>query len=239
MATPGELVKKMSEVLTIPEPTMAMYDRALRDAGLLTKGGRGRSSAHRTPLDAARLLIAALVTTSPARAVDAVTDYGVLEFQRSFSPPPNPEKLTLARLCGKGFETSHTFEEAMAAIIGGFGAAGFMSTLEEYGTDRHDDGSFCFPHIGVKVWNISVCAEINVQGNKYFYLHPTSVAINEYMHSNNMLTYDDSINEGYIKLKSSERNIKNRYKGIRTERSLCMPEISPIAEFVSGVSCEN
>lgn len=59
MATPGELIKAVSAVLGIPEATATTYYRSLREAGLVTRGGRGPSAPNMTPRDAAQLLIAA------------------------------------------------------------------------------------------------------------------------------------------------------------------------------------
>src|SRR5438067_4151117 len=60
VASPGELVWKLSELLAIPEPTIVQYDRNLVVAGLRSKSGRGPSAARMTPRDAARLLVAIL-----------------------------------------------------------------------------------------------------------------------------------------------------------------------------------
>lgn len=59
MATPGELIKVVSDALGIPEATVTTYYRSLRETGWVTKGGRGASAAKMTPRDAAYLLIAA------------------------------------------------------------------------------------------------------------------------------------------------------------------------------------
>ena len=48
MASPGELVRTLAEVLGVPEPTVTVHDRNLVTAGLRTKGGRGRRAASFT-----------------------------------------------------------------------------------------------------------------------------------------------------------------------------------------------
>ena len=58
MATPGELIKAVADVLHVPEVTISSYYRSLREAGFVTKGGRGRSAAQMTAADAAHLLMA-------------------------------------------------------------------------------------------------------------------------------------------------------------------------------------
>lgn len=57
MPSPGKLIEVTARALEIPEVTVGSYYRVLREAGLLTKSGRGRSAAETTTLDAARLLI--------------------------------------------------------------------------------------------------------------------------------------------------------------------------------------
>lgn len=61
MATPGELVKVIAEVLGVPEPTVVVHDRNLVIAGLRTKGGRGRSAASVTTADGTNVLFATLL----------------------------------------------------------------------------------------------------------------------------------------------------------------------------------
>lgn len=58
MASPGELVKMVANTLGVPEATVVVHDRNLVKSGLRSKGGRGRSAAKVTAVDAANLLIA-------------------------------------------------------------------------------------------------------------------------------------------------------------------------------------
>ena len=58
MATPGQLVQVMADILGIPKATVTQYDRVLAEKGLRSKGGRGTSAARVTSRDAANLLIA-------------------------------------------------------------------------------------------------------------------------------------------------------------------------------------
>jgi hypothetical protein len=57
MATPGQLINTMAEILGVPVPTVAQYDRQLAEAELRTVSGRGRSAAKVNAVDAANLLI--------------------------------------------------------------------------------------------------------------------------------------------------------------------------------------
>lgn len=58
MATSGELIKTVAEITGHPEARVNTYFRSLREAGLVTKGGRGPSAAKMTSRDAATLLTA-------------------------------------------------------------------------------------------------------------------------------------------------------------------------------------
>jgi len=60
VASPGELVRKFSQLLGIAEPTIVLHDRILVVAGLRSKSGRGNSAARMTARDAAHLLVAVL-----------------------------------------------------------------------------------------------------------------------------------------------------------------------------------
>lgn len=59
MATSGDLIQTLASVSGIPQATILTYYRSLREAGLVTKGGRGPSAARMKSRDAALLLIAA------------------------------------------------------------------------------------------------------------------------------------------------------------------------------------
>ncbi len=60
MATSGELIRIMARALALPSATVTSYHRVLREHGMITKGGRGRSAATMSAEDVARLLIALL-----------------------------------------------------------------------------------------------------------------------------------------------------------------------------------
>lgn len=81
MASPGELVKVIADVLGVPEPQVIQHDRNLAVAGLRAVGGRGRSAAKMAPLDAANLLIGVAASSMVKETVEVVKDYAFL--------PPN------------------------------------------------------------------------------------------------------------------------------------------------------
>ncbi len=63
----------------LSKSSVAQYMRVCREAGLITStGARGVNAAPMTHLDAARLLLALLVTDRPARAAEEVAEFGAL-----------------------------------------------------------------------------------------------------------------------------------------------------------------
>jgi hypothetical protein len=59
MATSGELIETVADILGISKATVTTYYRSLREAGLVAKSGRGPSAAQMAARDAALLLVAA------------------------------------------------------------------------------------------------------------------------------------------------------------------------------------
>ena len=70
--SPGLLVERMAAILGLPQKSIVVIDRALLEAGLRTRGGRGRSAARVTVADGATLLLAVLVTPILVRADEAI-----------------------------------------------------------------------------------------------------------------------------------------------------------------------
>ena len=66
--SPGLFVEKLAKILGVPAKSITVIDRALLEAGLRARGGRGRSAAKVTIADAAMLLLAVMVTPVLIRA---------------------------------------------------------------------------------------------------------------------------------------------------------------------------
>jgi hypothetical protein len=123
MATPGQLVRAMSEVLGISAGTVAQYDRQLAEAGLRSVSGRGSSAAKVTAGDAANLLIALLGEGSSIRAASQTCKkYGSLGFDSEVSDKRGFEKLGLMSLAS--LPERHTFRRALTAFIDAVGNKG-------------------------------------------------------------------------------------------------------------------
>ena len=85
VASPGELVRKFSELLGISEPTIVQYDRCLIVACLRLKGGRGPSAARMKSRDAARLLVAVLGSDQAKNSAQTVWRYSETRLYKAAS----------------------------------------------------------------------------------------------------------------------------------------------------------
>lgn len=63
----------------VPEKTVALYVRNLKEAGLLTSGARGVNAPDMTVLDLTRMIIALCATDRPSEAVEMVKLYRTAE----------------------------------------------------------------------------------------------------------------------------------------------------------------
>src|SRR5215813_2522138 len=75
VASPGQLVRKVSELLGISEASIVQHDRNLVVAGLRSKSGRGSSAARMIARDAAHLLVAVLGSHHVKDSVQSVHGY--------------------------------------------------------------------------------------------------------------------------------------------------------------------
>ncbi len=92
MATLSELADAVAAVEGIDPATVALIARYIREAGLISTGGRGPSAATMTLTDAANLLIGVNATTTAAEAARIVPTYRELEAHHVWLPadPADP-----------------------------------------------------------------------------------------------------------------------------------------------------
>jgi hypothetical protein len=121
MATPGELVEVLADVLGISPTSVAQYDRVLAENGLRSKSGRGTSAAKVTAIDAANLLLAVVASPlagMPVReAVQTCTTYGSLIELEKGSWRENFPRLGLPSM--GALPPGHSFRDALATLIDG------------------------------------------------------------------------------------------------------------------------
>jgi hypothetical protein len=79
MATLSELVDTIARVEGIDSATVTLIARSVREAGLITTGGRGLSAAQMTYRDAANLVIAVNASPTAREAEETVHTYRALE----------------------------------------------------------------------------------------------------------------------------------------------------------------
>lgn len=113
VASPGELVWKVSELLGIPEPTIVQHDRNLVVAGLRSKSGRGTSAARMTPCDAARLLVAVLGSDQVKNSAQTVGRYSETRIHK-----PTSEGYQHSAVAGLiRLAPDHSFVDALESLI--------------------------------------------------------------------------------------------------------------------------
>lgn len=128
-ATPGQLKAKVAELFRLPANAVDYPWRVLREAGFVTKGGRGASAAKVTPHDAAFLLIA---IAGPLPAADVLTSalrYGGLPLRDETVDPALPESIA----------TAPTFVDALAAVIAAAGDGSLAAYREAAGRKPGQD----------------------------------------------------------------------------------------------------
>lgn len=117
-------IQMMARYLTTSPNTVTDYARRLKEAGLLSTGARGVNAPEMTPLDAARLLLALLTTSSAAQCVERVKRFGQIEYKshpqqgrlpwKEFTSPSD----VLPGLEGKNLEEAIAFLIGVPAEIG-------------------------------------------------------------------------------------------------------------------------
>jgi hypothetical protein len=113
VASPGELVRKLSELLGIAERTIVLHDRNLVVAGLRSKGGRGNSAARMAARDAAHLLVAVLGSSHVKDSAETVRRYKETRFHKSASGGYGDS--TIAAL--RNLPPDHSFVDAIETLV--------------------------------------------------------------------------------------------------------------------------
>src|SRR5262245_27054045 len=168
MATPGRLVSEMASALGLTFATVTQYDRALSEAGLRSKSGRGKSASKVTPLDAANLLIGILGSPVSGTAIrDAPTTcrvYGGQRVRALGSRPKDLRRLGLHRLAA--LPEDHTLLEGVVALFEGAAAGEYIKIPSAKERDLYCANSCLYLSlVGPTPWaEISVADPINEKG---------------------------------------------------------------------------
>jgi hypothetical protein len=156
VASPGELVRKVSELLGIAEPTIVLHDRNLVVAGLRSKSGRGTSAARMTARDAAHLLVAVLGSGHVKDAAETVRRHRQALFHKSASGGYGDSSITALR----DLPLDHSFVDAIEALI----AAGADGSLERAMYDSRAEMSGFAPIIEITVKTPGEVGDISIRG---------------------------------------------------------------------------
>lgn len=126
MAKLSELIPALAQVLPMPEKTVAMYARQLREARLISTGGRGPGAAQMTATDCARILIAIMAADQVKNAASAVEIFWPLELEEINTKHSVPEEAredwaalpdTIIDIMMPDGAEEQSFGETVAALI--------------------------------------------------------------------------------------------------------------------------
>jgi hypothetical protein len=123
MVFPNQLVETVARVLGVPTQTVAQHDRILALNGFRRMGGRGRSAAKVTPLDAANLIIAVVgaPVSGPTVRDTVITFEKYAELSATMDLPLSEGATWSSDLkVLQGLEVGHSFRDALAALIYAF-----------------------------------------------------------------------------------------------------------------------
>lgn len=114
MALFRDLVATVAEAEGLSEMAVTGIGQYLRDAGFISKHGRGRAAAQMTSVDAANLLIGVNASDLAKNAVAAVAAYGDLKIA-------HPEKNEIQHWAiARVFEKEVTLQEAIGILVEAF-----------------------------------------------------------------------------------------------------------------------
>lgn len=115
MATPGELNAITAKVLGLPEAHVFSTYRALREAGLVTKSGRGPAAAKMTARDAATLLTAILGSNQIVESAATVRRYSNTNPTEHTSTETLHQETQIEPLAT--LPRNHSFLDALTALV--------------------------------------------------------------------------------------------------------------------------
>lgn len=173
MALLSEMVATCEAHKIDTAPTLGVFARRLREAGRLSKAGRGRGAAHMSFLDAARFLIACAATDHPERAVDA--EYTFSNFVWGDAGTLFPD-FPISKAATPTLDTA--LAKALELL-----ADGTLDVLanESLELQKEKFAGFTMPVLPPVIWLIlrrnGAAAELRVMDGRYQYRHPALAAL--------------------------------------------------------------
>lgn len=173
----------------MPAPTVTVFDRNLADAGLRSKGGRGRSAAKMVPSDAANLLIAVAGSSMVKDAAQTVRDYASLPskdrdmgFGHNFAEgEPDGRAETCWWLPGfpiaalQELPETHTFHDALTALIAAAKDGSLQDTIRNLPAEDEHFRIRNMWRIEVMLWGPYPQASIRVYASGFSEKHQYSL----------------------------------------------------------------
>lgn len=182
MARLSEIVALLEERRVDTGATLNLFARRLREAGRVSKAGRGRGAAQMTATDVARFAIAVLATDSPERAADAEAVYSDM----ILSDWTEREELALPLdLQGKP-----TMDAVLAQAIQLVGSGELDRIVRENVERKTPPGKPIIairPPLEVSIFRSSVSGSIMVGGWQMTFRHPLLdkvISATDYMEAN-------------------------------------------------------
>jgi hypothetical protein len=160
MASPGELVCKVADLLGISEPTIVQHDRNLVVAGLRSKSGRGTSAARMTPRDAAHLLVAVLGSHHVKDSAQTVRRYSETRLHKTLSE--GYEDSSIAAL--KNLQPDHSFLDAVEALITAAAEGSLQHAIYEDLPEMEGRKIGFFPIIEITVRTPNQIGDLSIRG---------------------------------------------------------------------------
>jgi hypothetical protein len=163
MASPGQLVQTMADVLGVPKTTSRVHDRHLAIAGLRSMHGRGRGAAKVTSRDAASLLIAILGSATLEDSVRTVERYGATRPASQNTGHPYA-RLGIAEL--ERLPKDHSLIEAIEALIASSTTGSLAALMDEWREGTRATRAMVAPMMEISVLVMGTLGEVRIAGMK-------------------------------------------------------------------------
>ena len=156
------------------EATLSLFSRRLREAGRVSKAGRGRGAARMSFLDGARFLIACAATDHPERAADAERTFsGMVLAWGDRSPNPSRPEVIPAK------EAPATLDIALSAVLAALADGSLDAWQLEMDKKRAAGGSLIHTPVIVSldVFRSGVSAVLRAGPDSLHYMHEGGAAV--------------------------------------------------------------
>ncbi len=168
----GDLRRLLSEVMSIPEGTVRLAQRNLREFGLLTTGAHGVNAPDMAYLDGSRGVASFLAYESPGRrAPEVVQNFGQLPWSNR-AMVWEDDQFSLESLCPTS--SLDVFEDALTALIRIFAEHREHDAFVR-NSHRSPDGTIAPPRCIVTLSLDHRYAEIRMEDRHYSFMDMTNV----------------------------------------------------------------